>query len=152
MAYVPHAFHICYVCMTYVWCILGSLYVSTAYQRLTCGVSRVLTAYVLRMCYTYVLLLWTMCGVLRLFGILCGVPRESINKKTTINVSKYALQTSCIVDLPTRAARVKHKVMLGSCWNGCLRKICGLPTAEIMHACIELQNKNEDHNKITPQM
>ena len=57
----------CDVCVTYVWRILDSPFVSTAYQRRTCGVSRVSMAYVLRMC-----------DVLGVLGIVCGIPRESL--------------------------------------------------------------------------
>ena len=50
-------YHVPFISATYVWrmcdvCVAyPRLSVSTAYQRRTCGVSRVSTAYVLRMCY-----------------------------------------------------------------------------------------------------
>ena len=47
VAYVQRTFRICYVCETYVWRILDSLFVSTAYKRHACGVSHVSMAYVL---------------------------------------------------------------------------------------------------------
>ena len=53
-----------------------ALFVTTAYQRRTCSVF----AYQWRMCYvcaTHVSLLWSMCDVLGVFGIFCGVSRES---------------------------------------------------------------------------
>ena len=49
--HVQSTFCICYVCVTFEWRILDSLFVFTAYQGRTCGVSRVSMAYVLRMCY-----------------------------------------------------------------------------------------------------
>ena len=69
MSYTRHAFHICYVCLTYVWRIIDSLFVSSAYQRRTYGLTRVSTANVLRTSYMYIRLLWIMCLV------FCGVPR-----------------------------------------------------------------------------
>ena len=50
--------------MTYVWHILDSLFVSTAYQRRTCGASRVSMAAMCYVCATFVSLLWSMCDVL----------------------------------------------------------------------------------------
>ena len=60
----------CGVCATYVWRNLDF----TAYQRRSCGVSRVSMAYT---CAMYVSLLWSMCDVLGVLEIFCGVPRES---------------------------------------------------------------------------
>ena len=52
-------------CVTYVWRILDFLSFSTAYQRRTCGVTRV-------SCFAAVQCVY---GVI---AILCGVPRESL--------------------------------------------------------------------------
>ena len=51
--------------------VLSTLFVSTAYQRRTCGLTRVSTANVVRTSYMYIRLLWCMCFV------FCGVPRVS---------------------------------------------------------------------------
>ena len=55
-----------------------------SYLRRISDVRVAYLAYQWRMCYmyvcaTYVSLLWSMCDVLGLLGIFCGIPREYIN-------------------------------------------------------------------------
>ena len=60
-----------FISFTYVWRIIDSLFISTAYQRRTYGVTRVSTANVLCTSCVYIRLLWIMCFALCCVSRVC---------------------------------------------------------------------------------